>query len=81
VRWNTLSTTINLLASLNLLEQMRFLEIAALWASIDESLPTLDPEDRDAIQQALRRDAELASGQAAGRSHEQVMDAARRVLG
>jgi hypothetical protein len=53
----------------------------ALWASIDESLPTSDPEDRDAIQQALRRDAELASGQAAGRSHEQVMDAARRVLG
>jgi hypothetical protein len=53
----------------------------ALWASIDESLPTSDPEDRDAIQQALRRDAELASGQAAGRSREQVMDAARRVLG
>ena len=53
----------------------------ALWASIDEGLPSSDREDRDAIQQALRRDAELASGQAIGRSHEQVMDAARRVLG
>ena len=53
----------------------------ALWASIDEGLPSTDREDRDAIQQALRRDAELTSGQALGRSHEQVMDAARRVLG
>ena len=53
----------------------------ALWASIDEGLPSTDREDRDAIQQALRRDTELTSGQALGRSHEQVMDAARRVLG
>jgi hypothetical protein len=53
----------------------------ALWASIDEGLPSRVRDDRDAIQQALRRDAELASGQAHGRSHEQVMDAARRVLG
>ncbi len=53
----------------------------ALWASIDEGLPSSDREDRDALQQALRRDAELSSGQAIGRSHEQVMDAARRVLG
>ncbi|HPM82330.1 MAG TPA: addiction module protein [Candidatus Anammoximicrobium sp.] len=53
----------------------------ALWASIDEGLPSSDREDRDALQQALRRNAELSSGQAIGRSHEQVMDAARRVLG
>ncbi len=51
------------------------------WASIDEGLPSSDREDRDALQQALRRDAELSSGQTIGRSHEQVMDAARRVLG
>ena len=53
----------------------------ALWASIDEGLPSSDSEDQDTIQQAMRRDAELTSGQAIGRSHEQVMDAARRVLG
>jgi Putative addiction module component len=53
----------------------------ALWASIDEGLPSSDSEDQDAIQEAKRRDAELTSGQAIGRSHEQVMAAARRVLG
>ena len=53
----------------------------ALWASIDEGLPTSDSEERDAIEQALRRDAELTSGREMGRSHEQVMEAARRVLG
>jgi len=42
----------------------------ALWASIDEGLPSTDREDRDAVQQALRRDAELTSGRARGRSHE-----------
>jgi len=41
----------------------------ALWASIDEGLASSDREDRDALQQALRRDAELSSGQAGGRSH------------
>ena len=52
-----------------------------LWASIDEGVPSSDGEDQDAIAQARRRDAELSSGQAIGRSHEQVMDTARRVLG
>ena len=53
----------------------------ALWASIDEGLPSSDTEEQEALQQALRRDAELSSGQATGRSHEQVIHAARRVLG
>ena len=53
----------------------------ALWASIDEGVPSSDREEQDAIAQARRRDAELSSGQAIGRSHEQVIDAARRVLG
>jgi hypothetical protein len=52
----------------------------ALWASIDQGVPSSDREEQDAIAQARRRDAELSSGQAIGRSHEQVMDAARRVL-
>ena len=35
-------------------------------------------QQRDAIVQANRRDAELASGAVTARSHEQVMNAARR---
>jgi putative addiction module component (TIGR02574 family) len=53
----------------------------ALWQSIDQELEA-DPqaEERAAVQQALARAAELDSGAVAGRTHEQVMDAARRVL-
>ena len=53
----------------------------ALWASIDEGAPSSQREEQDAIAQAYRRDAEMSAGRAIGRSHEQVMDAARRVLG
>ncbi len=54
---------------------------AALWQSIDE-LPGADPsdEERATVGEAVRRDAELASGNAVGRTHPQVMEAARRVL-
>jgi putative addiction module component (TIGR02574 family) len=51
----------------------------ALWQSISEGLPAGD--EREAIEQAARRDAELTSGTAAGRTHEEVMQAARRALG
>jgi putative addiction module component (TIGR02574 family) len=53
----------------------------ALWQSINQELEA-DPqaEERAAVQQALARAAELDSGAVAGRTHEQVMDAARRVL-
>lgn len=54
----------------------------ALWQSIDEE-PQADAsvEKRDAVSQALRRDAELASGIVVGRTHDQVMDAAQRITG
>jgi putative addiction module component (TIGR02574 family) len=53
----------------------------ALWQSIDEE-PQADSsiEEREATTHALRRDAELASGAVVGRTHDQVMDAARRLL-
>lgn len=56
----------------------RVLLAQALWESIDAQLAHCD-EDA-ALHDALRRDEELASGQVAGRSHEEVMEAARRAL-
>jgi putative addiction module component (TIGR02574 family) len=53
----------------------------ALWQSIDQE-PESDvtDEEREAVEEARRRDAELASGAIVGRTHEQVMEAARRVI-
>ena len=53
----------------------------ALWQSINEApgLATAD-EEREAVALAKQRDAELASGAVNGRSHEQVMETARRTL-
>lgn len=53
----------------------------ALWQSIGPE-PSVDlrAEERAAIQDALTRAADLDSGAVAGRTHEQVMNAARRVL-
>ena len=52
-----------------------------LWQSIDERLGAdTGDEHRDAAKEALRRDAELASGTVIGRSHEEVMEAVRRAL-
>jgi putative addiction module component (TIGR02574 family) len=50
----------------------------ALWESIDAGLP--DADERAAITDAVRRDQELSSGRVAGRTHEEVMQAARRAL-
>jgi hypothetical protein len=50
----------------------------ALWESIDAGLP--DTDERDAIRQAIGRDQELSSGAVGGRSHEEVMQAARRAI-
>ena len=58
-------------------ERVRLAE--ALWESISEGLSTAD--ERDAIAEARRRDAELNSGAAIGRTHEDVMQAARRAIG
>lgn len=51
----------------------------ALWQSIDAGLA--ETQERDAVQEAVRRDRELASGAMVGRTQEEVMQAARRALG
>ena len=49
-----------------------------LWQSIDSGLT--DTEERDAMHEAIRRDQELSSGLVVGRTHEEVMQAARRAI-
>lgn len=51
----------------------------ALWQSICEGLRV--GGEREAIDQAARRDAELTSGAVSGRTHEEVTQAARRAIG
>lgn len=63
--------------ALPLAERVQLAE--ALWRSIGEGLNAGD--ERDAIAQAKRRDAELDSGLATGRSHDEVLQAARRAIG
>lgn len=53
----------------------------ALWHSIEELAEDRDnAEERKALEQARKRDRELASGAVEGRTHQQVMEAARRAL-
>lgn len=51
----------------------------ALWQSIDAGLG--DTSEREAVKEAVRRDQELSSGAVVGRTHEEVMQAARRAIG
>ena len=52
-----------------------------LWQSIDRRDDgKLTDEVSWAVAEAKRRDAELSSGQAVGRTHEEVMRAARKAL-
>jgi putative addiction module component (TIGR02574 family) len=51
----------------------------ALWESINAGL--VDSDEQAAVREAVRRDQELSSGAVVGRSHEQVMQAARRAIG
>ncbi|MEY2879731.1 MAG: putative addiction module component [Verrucomicrobiota bacterium] len=51
----------------------------SLWQSIDAGLT--DTTEADALRTAIRRDEELSSGTVAGRTHEEVMRAARRAIG
>jgi len=54
----------------------------ALWESIDGSAVVEATESlQDAVALASRRDSELNAGAVVGRSHEEVMEAARRNLG
>lgn len=50
-----------------------------LWQSIDAGLAEVD--EGDAVREAIQRDEELSSGAAAGGSHEEVMQRARRATG
>jgi len=51
----------------------------ALWQSIDAALG--DTDEHQAVREAVRRDQELSSGAVEGRTHEDVMRAARRSIG
>jgi hypothetical protein len=51
----------------------------ALWESINAGL--VDTDEKAGLREAAHRDEELSSGTASGRTHEQVMQAARRALG
>ena len=49
-----------------------------LWQSIDAGLS--DTNELKAVRDAIRRDQELSSGTVVGRTHEEVMQAARRAI-
>lgn len=51
----------------------------ALWQSIDTGLA--DCHEPDVVREAMQRDEEISSGAVSGRSHEEVMEAARRAIG
>jgi hypothetical protein len=52
-----------------------------LWRSIERDLPAaLNGTEADAVSTARRSDTELASGKVVGRTHQQVMAAARKAL-
>ena len=51
----------------------------ALWQSIDVGLA--DADEHEAAREAARRDAELSAGVVAARTHDEVMQAARRAIG
>jgi len=51
----------------------------ALWESINSDLP--EGDGRAAVDEAIRWDEELSSGKVTGRSHDEVMKAARRATG
>ena len=50
-----------------------------LWQSIDAGLA--DTDESDALREAIRRAEELSSGAVLGRTHDDVMQAARRAIG
>ncbi len=51
----------------------------ALWESINAGL--VDTDEQAAVREAARRDQELSSGTVSGRTHEEVLQAARRTIG
>ena len=57
----------------------RVLLAQSLWESIDAGL--VEADERTAVRDAICRDEALSSGAVVGRTHEQVMQAARRAIG
>jgi putative addiction module component (TIGR02574 family) len=51
----------------------------ALWQSINAGLE--EAKNSEALAEAIRRDDEISSGAVQGRTHEEVMLAARRAAG
>jgi putative addiction module component (TIGR02574 family) len=52
-----------------------------LWQSIGgQSADSVNTEVQWAVEEAAKRDAELSSGAVSGRTHEQVMRAARKAI-
>ena len=51
----------------------------ALWQSIEVGLP--DTDERVAVREAVRRSDEISSCAVVGRTHEEVMQDARRAIG
>ena len=51
----------------------------ALWQSINDGLPA--SKDREALAEAIRRDESFSSGAVIGRTHDEVMQTARRAIG
>jgi len=51
----------------------------ALWQSIEAGMA--DSDEREAVRESIRRDRELSSGAVEGRSHDEVMQAAKRAIG
>lgn len=52
-----------------------------LWESIHQSPESLPPIEEETITTAVQRDKELESGEVVGRTHDEVMKAARRAIG
>jgi putative addiction module component (TIGR02574 family) len=50
----------------------------ALWESIHSGL--MQPEENDTVGEAIRRDDELSTGTVTGRTHDEVMHAARQAI-
>lgn len=66
----------NAAMALPILDQVSLAQ--ALWQNIDTSLE--DTEPCEAVREAIQRDQELSSGKVIGRTHEEVMQAARRAI-
>lgn len=68
--------------ALSLVAEERVALALRVWESLSDSeRHAANPVDAATLAEVRRRDEELSSGAVAGRSHDQVMAAARRALG